>query len=104
GQSIDRQFLADRLGLPSHQIRPLETRLVEEGFLRHVSGSANESPSLTLARPADGILIADVLAVAHQMRPTSAHGAWQSLNCLKQAEREAAGDRTLADLLATGAG
>ncbi|MEM1226777.1 MAG: YihY family inner membrane protein [Planctomycetota bacterium] len=104
GKSIDRQFLADRLGLPSHQIRLLETRLVEEGFLRHVSGSANESPSLTLARPADGILIADVLAVAHQMRPTSAHGAWQSLNCLKQAEREAAGDRTLADLLATGAG
>jgi membrane protein len=53
---------------------------------------------LTLARPADKIQIAEILELAHRVRPTSNHPAWITLANLKQAERDAADNKTLADL------
>ena len=100
GKSIDRQELADELHLTTRVIHEMANKLLEAGCLRRVSTGAGEEDSLTLARPADQISVGYLLELAHQARPTSMHAAWQTLAPLKQAEREAAGDRTLADLIA----
>lgn len=97
GEVIGRQDLADQLGLSSRVVHELENQLIRGGCLRRVSGE-DEEDHLTLARPADRILIADILRLAHQARPMSAHPAWKALVNLKMAERNAAGDQTLADV------
>lgn len=98
GQAIGRQDLADRLGLSSRIVHEMENRLIEGGCLQRVASSADQE-RLTLAQPADQIPIARILGLAHQFRPTNDHPAWKTLAGLKQAERDAAADRTLADLL-----
>ncbi|SMP63323.1 membrane protein [Neorhodopirellula lusitana] len=102
GRSLGRQELADRLGLASRVVHEMENQLIESGCLRRVSGSAGEEDLLTLARPAETIAIRDVLELAHRSRVTNDHHAWRTLADLKQAERDAAGDRTLADVLGGG--
>ncbi len=99
GGVIGRQELADRLGLSSRVVREMETSLIGSGLLRRVAGGAGEEESLTLAKPSSKIFVSRILELAHQHRPTSEHRAWKTLASLKQAEREAAGDKTLADLL-----
>jgi len=98
GQAIGRQDLADRLGLSSRIVHEMENRLIEGGCLQRVASSADQE-RLTLAQPAEQIPIARILGLAHQFRPTNDHPAWKTLAGLKQAERDAAADRTLADLL-----
>ncbi len=98
GKSVDHQELADQLGLSGSIVHEMTVRLVESGMLRRVSTGAGEEDSLTLAMPAEMITVADILTLAHQSRPTSEHPAWQTLASLKQAEREAAKDKTLAQL------
>ncbi|TWU66641.1 ribonuclease BN/unknown domain fusion protein [Crateriforma conspicua] len=99
GRVVGRQELADRLGLSSRVVREMEQWLVEGGMLRHVSGGAGEDMALTLAKPAEKIPIAQILDLAHEHRPTSNHPAWKTLANLKRAERTAAGDKKLVDLL-----
>ena len=99
GNAIGRQELADRLGLPSRVVHEMEKHLIEANCLRKVSGSAGQEDQLTLARPAELISIRDVLQLAHQCRITNDHPAWKTLADLKMAERDAAGDRSLADVL-----
>ncbi len=98
GQSIDNQELADTLGLSSRVVHEMTVKLTEGQLLRKVSSGAGEEDSLTLARPAEQIQIAEILTLAHCSQPTSDHPAWKSLARLKQAEREAAKDKTLADI------
>jgi len=102
GNAIGRQELADQLGLPSRVVHEMENELISGGCLRRIPGSAGEDDRLTLGRPADRIMIADVLKLAHQSRPTNNHRAWKTLANLKLAERTAAGERTLADVITTG--
>ncbi len=71
-------------------------QLIEADMLRRVAG---EEDSLTLARPAERISIVDILNLAHHLRPTNDHPAWKTLANLKQAERDAAIGKTLADLV-----
>ncbi len=98
GEMIGRQELADQLGLNSRIVHDFENQLISGGCLRRVPGD-DEDDHLTLARPAERILIADILRLAHQARPMSAHPAWKALVSLKLAERNAAGDQTLADVI-----
>lgn len=98
GEVIGRQELADQLGLSSRVVHDFENQLISAGCLRRVPGD-DEDVHLTLARPAEKILIADILRLAHQSRPMSAHPAWKALVNLKLAERTAAGDQTLADVI-----
>ena len=98
GRVINNQELADRIGLSSRIVHDMTAQLVENDLLRRVVAGAGEEDSLTLARPAESILIRDVLQLAHQVRPTSDHPAWRTLAGLKQAERDAAYEKTLADL------
>ncbi len=98
GEMIGRQELADQLGLSSRIVHEFENQLISGGCLRRVPGD-DQDDHLTLARPAEKILIADILRLAHQSRPMSAHPAWKALVNLKLAERNAAGERTLADVI-----
>ncbi len=98
GDVIGRQELADQLGLSSRVVHDLENQLISGGCLRRVPGD-DQDDHLTLGRPAEKILIADILRLAHQSRPMSAHPAWKALVNLKLAERNAAGDQTLADVI-----
>lgn len=99
GRAIGRQELADRLGLPSRMVHEMEKQLISGNCLRRVSNAADGEDQLMLARPAELISIRDVLQLAHKCRITNDHQAWKVLAHLKQAERDAAGDRTLADVL-----
>lgn len=99
GNAIGRQSLADQLGLSSRVVHEMENELINNGCLRRVPGGAGEEDRLTLARPAERILIADILKLAHQSRPMSSHRAWKILANLKLAERHAAGQKTLADVI-----
>ncbi|MCM2371562.1 YhjD/YihY/BrkB family envelope integrity protein [Aporhodopirellula aestuarii] len=99
GKAIGRQELAEELGLSSRVVHEMENHLINGGCLRRVPGAAGEEDRLTLARPAERILISDVLELAHQARPTNNHRAWKTLASLKLAERNAAGEQTLADVI-----
>lgn len=101
GKSIGQQEIADQLKLSSRIVNQMANKLVENNMLRRVSSGAGEEDSLTLARPAHQISIAEVLALAHNAGPTSDHPAWKTLSDLKKAERVAAEDKTLADVCAT---
>lgn len=98
GNAIDNQTLADQLGLSSRIVHDMTNRLVEAGTLRRVKRGAGEEDALTLARPAEKIGVDEILDLAHHARPTSDHPAWKTLASLKQAERQAAVGKTLADV------
>ncbi|TWU47114.1 YhjD/YihY/BrkB family envelope integrity protein [Rubripirellula reticaptiva] len=98
GATLDNQELADRIGLSGRIVHQMTDQLVEAGLLRLVAGGPGQSDSLTLSRPASKIEVTEILELAHHIRPTSDHPAWQSLARLKTAEREAARGTTLADL------
>jgi membrane protein len=98
GESIDKQSLADQIGLSSRVVHEMANKLVDAAMLRKVTSGAGGKTSLTLARPAEQIKISEILELAHHVRPTSSHPAWKTLANLKQAERDAANERTLADI------
>lgn len=97
GKPIDNQTLADQIGLSSGVVHEITDKLLEASMLREVVGNGANA-ALTLARPAEQIKIAEILELAHRSRPTNSHPAWQTLANLKRAERDAASDKTLADL------
>ncbi len=98
GNAISNQDLADRIGLSSRIVHEMTSKLVDAGMLRRVTTAAGEEEGLTLACPADKIPIGKILEVAHRVRPTNDHPAWKTLRNLKQAERDAAEETTLADV------
>ena len=90
---------ADRLGLTSRVTHEMVGKLVDDDLLRRVTAGAAEKDSLTLAKPAEGIEVGEILEIAHRSRPTSNHPSWQALSELKKAERQAAEGVRLVDLL-----
>ena len=96
GKSINHQELSDQIGLSSRIVHELTQQLIEAEMLRRVAG---DDDCLTLARPAERIQIVDILNLAHHVSPTNDHPAWKALANLKQAERDAAIGKTLADLV-----
>ena len=97
GRSLKQQDLADHLGLPSRIVHEMTDKLIEANLLRRSIAGAADEASFTLAKPADKIAIDSILTIAHHSRPTNTHAAWKTLAELKQAERDAAKGRTLAD-------
>lgn len=98
GESIDKQTLANQIGLSSRIVHEMADKLVDANMLRKVTSGTGGKSSLTLARPAEQIKISEILALAHRVRPTNSHPAWKTLANLKQAERNASNGKTLADL------
>ena len=79
------------------RVREAETR---DALALAESARADAEDALHLFRTeqAEKIAIGDILELAHRVRPTSDHPAWKTLANLKQAERDAAGGKTLADV------
>ncbi|QDT12841.1 YhjD/YihY/BrkB family envelope integrity protein [Planctomycetes bacterium K23_9] len=98
GKSIDYQEIADCLGLSGRIVHEMTHRLIDAGLLRRVSSGAGEEDALTLGRPAESISVSEILQLAHQSRPSSDHPAWKTLADLKDAQRAAANEKTLAEV------
>lgn len=97
GVLLDHQLLSDRIGLSSRCVHELTSHLVDAQLLRQVSRN-DPHQGLTLARPADKILLVEILDVAQQTQPKHEHPAWRTFSSLKQVERQAAEGKTLADV------
>lgn len=102
GDAIDRQEVADRLGLTGRIVQEMSSKLVEADLLRRVEAGAGGEEALSLAKPADRISVRQILEIAHGLRPASNHPAWQLLANLKRAEISAADGKTLDDLIRDG--
>ena len=98
GEAITHQRIGERVGLSSRIVHDMVSRLIDKGFVRKVGVAAGEEEGLSLSRPAEKISIAEILSIAHMIKPRENHPAWQTLDDLRLAERKAAGDRTLADI------
>ncbi len=98
GTALGTQELADRLALSSRIVHDMTHKLVDAELIHRVNIGVGEEEGLTLSRPAEKIRIDEILSLAHRVRPTSNHPAWKTLANLKQAEREAAEGKTLADV------
>jgi len=107
GAPVSRQDLAEELHLRLDSVAELADRLEDEGLLFQVSKRGSEDVGLTLALPPEKIPLARLvdLGVRLTMRGGDRTGpGWPFLGELGAAAREAAGERTLADLLSPGPG
>ena len=96
GETLDHQSLSDRIGLSSRSVHELTAHLVDADLLLQVTRSDSHE-GLTLARPANKITLVEILDLAQRIRPPHRHPAWKAFSSLKQAERQAAEGKTLAD-------
>ena len=96
GVVLDHQSLSNRIGLSSRTIHELVSHLIDANLLRQVN-QADTSVGLTLARPADKIQLVEILDLAQGVCPPHRHPAWKTFASLKEAERQAAEGKTLAD-------
>ncbi len=98
GHAIDQQEIVERLQLPGTIVHPMLSRLEEAGMVRRIAVSSGREDRVTLAKPAESIRVAEILAVAHH-RPDGMHDArWAILDQLNLAQSAAASNRTLAEL------
>ena len=98
GHAIDQQEIVERLQLPGTIVHPMLSRLEEAGMVRRIAVSSGREDRVTLAKPAESIRVAEILAVAHH-RPDGMHDArWAILDQLNLAQSAAAGNQTLAEL------
>lgn len=104
GQVIGRQLLAQQLGLPVRAVAALAEQLEAEGLINMAQSRRLGETGYSLAVPPERIPITRLLDVAAQVsnpqgKPRHDAG-WDYLASLAQAQREAAGEATLATVLA----
>jgi membrane protein len=102
GQPASRQALAEELMLRLEAVAELVRCLEDEGLVVQVTHPGSEDVGLMLALPPERIPLARVVALAsrHTLgdRPREGPG-WSALATLHEAVRDAASQRTVADLL-----
>jgi membrane protein len=102
GQPVSRQLLAEELKLPLAAVAELVARLESEGLVYQVKHPRSEDVGLTLALPAERIPLTRLVTLASRCtlgdRPRPGAG-WETLAWLHETARNAAGERTVADLL-----
>lgn len=76
GQSISTQELARRLSISSDDTAKFGDILVENDFAHYLDSAERR---LALSRPAEAILICEVIDLTHRMSHARQHQAWQSL-------------------------
>lgn len=96
GIVLDHQTLSNRIGLSTRTIHELVSHLLEANLLRQVN-LTDTQVGFTLARPADKINLVEILDLAQGVCPPHKHPAWKTFSSLKEAERQAAEGKTLAD-------
>lgn len=96
GIVLDHQSLSNRIGLSTRTVHELASHLIDANLLRQVN-QTDTNVGLTLARPADKITLVEILDLAQRVCPPHRHPAWKTFSSLKEAERQAAEGKTLAD-------
>jgi len=103
GGVIGEDDLADGLDLPRRSVAQLVTHLEQAGLIHRVQSETGDVGGLTLALPPGQILMAQLVELAHGLTVRNcAQGqdsAWSIVEKWASAQRQAAGDMTLADLL-----
>lgn len=103
GETVGRQQLSERLGLPTRVVNEYGSQLQKAGIIHCVEATIGSDVSYTLARPPEQIAVADVLELGKQlsMRPhePAFDVDWLYLDKLHEAELAAAGDATIASLI-----
>jgi DNA-binding IscR family transcriptional regulator len=103
GEVTSRQALAEELDLRLESVAELVARLESEGLLHQVPRRGSDDVGLALALPPDRIPLARLVDLAScstlGARPREGDG-WDALAEAHRRARAAAGERTLADLLA----
>jgi membrane protein len=101
GETREPGELANRLNLPRPTARLMVDVLVEAGVLRRLG--EDEAGALTLARPAERVRVADILAAARAHVARQPEGEPEAsasfIEALARAEQETAGEATLAELV-----
>jgi len=102
GEPVDATRLAERTGLSDTAIRPMLEQLTRAGVVHRVEGRDGVG-KIALARPAERVRVADLVELGHRLgaSPSGTNGA-RVLAELREAEKGAAGARTLADLVPDG--
>jgi membrane protein len=98
GHAIDLQEIVERLQLPGTIVHPMMNRLEEAGLVRRVSTTSGREDRVTLAKPAETIRVSEILGIAHHRPEEMNDFRWRLLDKLNQAQIDAAGDRTLAEV------
>jgi membrane protein len=102
GQPASRQGLAEELKLRLEAVVELVCRLEDEGLVVHVTRAGSEDVGLMLALPPERIPLARIVALAARftLGDTPREGpGWGALARLHATVREAAGERSVADVL-----
>ena len=101
GETREPGDLANRINLPRPTARLMVDVLVEAGVLRRIG--EDEASALTLARPAEQLRVADILSAARAHVARQPEGEPEAsarfIEALARAERECAGEATLAELV-----
>ncbi len=102
GKPASRQILAEELKLRLEAVAELVERLEDEGLVFQVTRRGSEDVGLALARPPEQVPLATIVALASRCtlgdQPRAGSG-WNALARLHDSAREAAGARTVAELL-----
>jgi len=107
GRAVGRQDLADELRVPLSAVAELADKLEEAGLIHQVRRRGTEDLELTLARAPDAIPLGSLLDLAARLTvgpdTDRREPGWEFLGALQRAAAGAAGERTLASLVAGGA-
>jgi membrane protein len=102
GKPVSRQGLAEDLQIRLETVAELVGRLADEGLVHQVRARGSEDLALTLALPPERIPLVRLVDLAARLGipPEKRRGpGWPFLGTLQAAAREAAGSRTLAELI-----
>ncbi|MEX1026918.1 MAG: YhjD/YihY/BrkB family envelope integrity protein, partial [Candidatus Paceibacterota bacterium] len=103
GETVGRQQLSERLGLPTRVVNEYGSQLQKAGVIHCLEATLGGDVSYTLARPPEQIAVAEVLELGRQLSMRQHEPAfdvdWVYLDKLHEAELVAAGDATIASLI-----
>ncbi|MDC0295566.1 YihY/virulence factor BrkB family protein [bacterium] len=98
GCTLPMQALAAKMGLSNRDTTALANTLVEANLLQYLEGTEKR---VTLNRPADSILVKDVLTLADRSRSAKSHAAWLRLESHRGSSQVADAKLHLSDLMET---
>jgi membrane protein len=107
GQPLSRQELAEELRLRLEAVAELAGKLEDEGLIHQVQPRGTADVALTLAQPPESIPLARLVDLGTRLSLGSQKRSgpgWSFLGTMRGAARKAAGERTLASLLAEAGG
>jgi membrane protein len=103
GQVVERQELAERLGLPARVIDEFSVELEKAGLVRCIGANGVADAQYVLARPPERIPMDEVLELGRQLsaslRRREGDADWSCVEKLFEAKRQAVREVTLAQLL-----